>query len=139
MPSDPPALSGVEGPWSEKRRLHPWSLLFLLAGQLRQFAVPVVIALVLGSWSRETTWQIYAFPVLIPYALFIVVRYLTFNYTFGDGELVIRSGLSRGRRTRRSAGGCSTSGRSRAPQTARRVRPTTRFWRCGPATWPFWA
>jgi putative membrane protein len=55
--------------------------------------VPVIIALVLGSWSRETTRQIYALPVLIPYALFIDVRYLTFNYTFGDGELVIRSGL----------------------------------------------
>ena len=94
MPSDPPpALSGVEGPLSEKRRLHPWSVLFLLAGQLRQFAVPVIIALVLGSRSRETAWQIYALPVLIPYALFVVVRYLTFTYTFGDGELVIRSGL----------------------------------------------
>lgn len=80
-------------PWSGKRRLHPWSVLFLLAGQLRQLAVPVVIALVLGSRSREAAWQIYALPVLIPYALFVVVRYLTFTYTFGDGELVIRSGL----------------------------------------------
>ncbi len=170
MPSDPPpALSGVEGPWSEKRRLHPWSLLFLLAGQLRQFAAPVIIALVLGSRSRETAWQIYALPLLIPYALYVVVRYLTFTYTFGDGELVIRSGLffknerhvpysrvqnvdavqnamhrlsawstsgstraaarrrmrrsawSRGRRTRRSAGGCSTSDRSRAALTTRRA------------------
>ena len=86
MPSD-------AAPSSATRRLHPWSVLFLLAGQLRQFAVPVVIALVLGSRSRETAWQIYALPVLIPYALFVVVRYLTFNYTFGDGELVIRSGL----------------------------------------------
>ena len=68
-------------------------MLFLLAGQLRQFAVPVIIALVLGSRSREADWQIYALPLLIPYALFVIVRYLTFNYTFGDGELVIRSGL----------------------------------------------
>ena len=36
----------------------------------------VIIALVLGSRSRETAWQIYALPVLIPYALFVVVRYL---------------------------------------------------------------
>jgi putative membrane protein len=77
---------------SAKRRLHPWSVLFLLAGQLRQFAAPVIIALVLGSRSRETAWQIYALPVLIPYAMFVVARYLTFTYTFGDGELVIRSG-----------------------------------------------
>ena len=75
-----------------KRRLHPWSILFLLAGQLRQFAAPVIIALVLGSRSRETAWQIYALPFLIPYAMFVVARYLTFTYTFGDGELVIRSG-----------------------------------------------
>ena len=86
MPSDAAA-------WSGTRRLHPWSVLFLLAGQLRQFAVPVVIALLLGSQSRETAWQIYALPVLVPYALFVVVRYLTFTYTFGDGELIIRSGL----------------------------------------------
>lgn len=86
MPSD-------AAPSSAKRRLHPWSVLFLLAGGLRQFAVPVVIALVLGSRSGETAWQIYALPVLIPYALFVLVRYLTFNYTFGEGELVIRSGL----------------------------------------------
>ena len=78
--------------WPAKR-LHPWSLLFLLAGQLRQFAVPVLLALVLGSRSRETAWQVYALPILIPYALFVVVRYLTFTYAFGDGELVIRSGL----------------------------------------------
>ena len=62
MPSDA-ALS------SAKRRLHPLSVLFLLARQLRQFAVPVLLALVLGSRSRETAWQIYALPVLIPYAL----------------------------------------------------------------------
>ena len=80
-------------PSSATRRLHPWSVLFLMAGQLRQFAVPVVIALVLGSRSREAAWQIYALPVLIPYALFVVVRYRTFSYTFGDDELVIRSGL----------------------------------------------
>ena len=86
MPSDAAA-------WAGTRRLHPWSVLFLLAGQLRQFAVPVVIALLLGSQSRETAWQIYALPILVPYALIVVVRYLTFTYTFGDGELVIRSGL----------------------------------------------
>jgi len=86
MPSD-------ATPWPETRRLHPWSVLFLLARQLRQLAAPVLIALVLGSRSRENDWQIYALPFLIPYALFVVVRYLTFNYTFGDGELVIRSGL----------------------------------------------
>ena len=104
MPSDagPPSRSSRLGdssreqrlaPSSATRRLHPWSVLFLMAGQLRQFAVPVVIALVLGSRSREAEWQTYALPILIPYALFVIVRYRTFNYTFGDGELVIRSGL----------------------------------------------
>jgi putative membrane protein len=86
MPSDATAVS-------ETRRLHPWSMLFLLAAQLRHFALPAVVALVVGSRSRDAAWQIYALPILIPYALFVVVRYRTFNYTFGDGELVIRSGL----------------------------------------------
>lgn len=39
------------------------------------------------------TVSIYALPILIPIALFLIVRYRTFSYTFGDGELVIRSGL----------------------------------------------
>jgi putative membrane protein len=86
MPSD-------AAPASATRRLHPWSMLFLLTAQVRQFAVPVLLALALGSRSRETAWQLYTLPLLIPYALFVVVRYRTFNYTFGDGELVIRSGL----------------------------------------------
>ena len=86
MPSD-------TGAAAETRRLHPWSILFLLAAQLRQFAVPVIIALVVGSRSREAAWQVYTLPLLIPYAVLLVVRYLTFNYTFGDDELVIRSGL----------------------------------------------
>src|SRR5688500_18749632 len=86
MPSD-----AAPGPGT--RRLHPWSALFLLNAQLRQFAVPVSIALLLGARSRETDWQIYALPVLIPYALFVFVRYLTYQYAFGDGALVIRSGL----------------------------------------------
>jgi putative membrane protein len=86
MPSD-------AAPASATRRLHPWSMLFLLTAQVRQFAVPVLLALALGSRSRETAWQLYTLPLLIPYALFVVVRYRTFNYTFGDGELVVRSGL----------------------------------------------
>jgi putative membrane protein len=86
MPSDAQASS-------DRRRLHPWSVLFLLAGQLRQFAGPLLVALLLGSRSRETTWQLFALPVLIPYAGFVVARYLTLTYTFGEDELVIRSGL----------------------------------------------
>ena len=86
MPSEAAAGSAT-------RRLHPWSPLFLMAGQLRQFALPVLVALVLGSRSREAGWQLVTLPVLIPYALFVIIRYVTYNYTFGDGELVIRSGL----------------------------------------------
>lgn len=80
-------------PASETRRLHPWSILFLLAAQVKQFALPVVVALVVGTRSREAAWQIYTLPILIPYAVFVLVRYRTFTYTFGDDELVIRSGL----------------------------------------------
>lgn len=80
-------------PVPETRRLHPWSILFSLAAQVRQFAVPVLLALFVGSRSREAAWQIYALPLLIPYAIFLVVNYRTFSYTFGVDELVIRSGL----------------------------------------------
>jgi putative membrane protein len=76
-----------------EHRLHPWSVLFLLGAQVRQFAVPVLLALFVGSRAGRDNWELYALPILVPYAGFVIIRYFTFQYAFGDGELVIRSGL----------------------------------------------
>jgi putative membrane protein len=68
-------------------------VLFLLAAMLKQFAVPVVLTVFVGVRSSSDNWELFALPILVPYAGFVVARYLTFHYAYGDGELVIRSGL----------------------------------------------
>jgi putative membrane protein len=74
-----------------EHRLHPASILFRLAAQVREFAVPLLLALVAGSSGGNLdTW---ASLVLIPYALVAIGRYVWFRYRFEPGELVVRSGL----------------------------------------------
>jgi putative membrane protein len=74
-----------------ERRLHPATILFALAGQVREFALPIVVLLVAGSTQGRL--QAWALILLLPYGLVAIGRYLTYRYTFEDMELVIRSGL----------------------------------------------
>lgn len=81
-----------------EHRLHPWSVAFLIGAHLRQFAVPALLAVFVGSRARGGQWELFALPILAlpiltPYIVFVIVRYFTFHYAFGDGELIIRSGL----------------------------------------------
>ena len=66
-----------------ERRLHPWTLLFNLAGQARQFAVPLLLALFVGS--RGDNMELWALPILVPYTIGVAVRFISFRYEFGDG------------------------------------------------------
>lgn len=72
-------------------RLHPASILFGLISQVREFAVPLVLALVAGS--QRGGFDTVAWIVFIPYTLVAVGRYFFFTYRFDPHELVIRSGL----------------------------------------------
>jgi putative membrane protein len=74
------------------RRLHPLSIVFGLVAQLRTFAIPGILVLV-SAGAAGWGWQLWAMPFLIPYALFIIVRYISFRYRYEENELVIRSGL----------------------------------------------
>ena len=74
-----------------EERLHPYSILFGLAGQVREFAVPLVLLFVAGS--RGSNWQAASALFLIPYSLIAIGRYFTFRYRYEPHELVIRSGL----------------------------------------------
>ncbi|MCB1554260.1 MAG: PH domain-containing protein [Xanthomonadales bacterium] len=73
------------------RRLHPWSWLFVLLAQLRQFAVPLIVLLFFG---RGGDWQEVAAAVsAVGLSLVAVWRYFTYRYLIESNELVIRSGL----------------------------------------------
>lgn len=74
-----------------ERRLHPWSWLFVLLGQLRDFALPLLALLFFG---RGGDWQEAAAAMAaVALALAAVVRYFTYRYRILHDELVIRSGL----------------------------------------------
>jgi putative membrane protein len=81
MPSDP-----------RDRRLHPASALFGVGRQFRNLVVPglfVLFSAGVAGWS----WQLWVMPLLIPYAIASIGRYLSFRYRYEPNELVIRTGF----------------------------------------------
>ena len=91
-PSEAPAAAAATSP---ERRLHPWSWLFVLLQQLRQFVVPLVAAFFFGG-NRNELWPLIGVAVL---AVTSLLQYFTYRYRVGDGILSIRSGwLHRSRR-----------------------------------------
>jgi putative membrane protein len=80
-----------------ERRLHPWSWLFVLLAQLREFALPLIALLVFG---RGGDWQEAAAGIAaLGLSLAAVVRYYTYRFRIERDQLVVRSGLlTRGER-----------------------------------------
>ncbi|MGH8025596.1 MAG: PH domain-containing protein [Pseudoxanthomonas sp.] len=77
-----------------ERRLHPWSWLFVLVQQLKQFIVPLVALLVFGGGgSRGGFWAgigpLIAVGVLV---VISVLQYFTYRYRIGRDGLSIRAG-----------------------------------------------
>lgn len=77
-----------------ERRLHPWSWLFVLVQQLKQFIVPLAALLVFGSrggpggfWSG--IGPLIAIGVLMAIS---VLQYFTYRYRVGRDGLSIRNG-----------------------------------------------
>ncbi|GAA4855369.1 PH domain-containing protein [Luteimonas vadosa] len=77
-------------PGRAERRLHPWSWLFVLVQQLKQFVVPLVALLVLGRGDRYMLYPLIGVGVL---ALISVWQYFTYRYRIADDSLVVRSGV----------------------------------------------
>jgi putative membrane protein len=74
------------------QRLHPYSIFFGLAGQIREFAVPLLLVFVTAG-SRGGNWESWTAIFIVPYSLIAIGRYFTFRYRYEPHELVIRSGL----------------------------------------------
>ena len=90
-----PAIAATAIDASPERRLHPWSWLFVLLQQLRQFVVPLAAAFFFGG-DRNELWPLIGVGVL---AVTSLLQYFTYRYRVGDDRLSIRSGwLHRSRR-----------------------------------------
>lgn len=79
-----------------EQRLHPWSWLFVLIGQLKQFAIPLLVLLFTGRGDRNELWPLIGVGVLM---LTSALQYFTYCYRIGSDGITIRSGwLQRSRR-----------------------------------------
>lgn len=75
-----------------ERRLHPWSWLFVLLQQLRQFIVPLLVLLFVGGRSddRYLLWPLVGVAALVVAAVW---RYFTYRYRVDEDRLVVREGV----------------------------------------------
>ena len=73
-----------------ERRLHPWSWLFVLIGQLKQFLLPLVALVFFGRGDRYGLYPLIGVGVL---ALFSAWQYFTYRYRIDGDSLFVRSGL----------------------------------------------
>lgn len=97
MPSDAVETVPADTVAAPDRRLHPWSWLFVLVAQLKQFLVPLVAAFFFGQRAdNNELWPLIGVGVL---ALISVLQYFTYRYQVGSDGITIRSGwLHRSRR-----------------------------------------
>ena len=77
------------------RRLHPASILFNLARDLKAFAVPALLV-AFGARGTGSSSFFWALAMAVPAAIGVglaVFRYLSFVYIYEEDELVVRSGV----------------------------------------------
>ncbi|MCD9027360.1 PH domain-containing protein [Luteimonas sp. BDR2-5] len=88
-----PAPATPPLPLDSEHRLHPWSWLFVLLQNLRQFIVPLAVLVFAGRGRGD------GLPVWLPLigvaalVLVSVWQYLTYRYRIADDRLIVRSGL----------------------------------------------
>lgn len=71
------------------KRLHPWSWLFVLLQQLKQFLIPLMALLFFGRGDRNELWPLIGVGVL---AVVSLLQYFTYRYRVDADSLTIRSG-----------------------------------------------
>ena len=80
---------------NQERRLHPWSWLFVLVQQLKQFIVPLVALLVFGGGAGGPGGFWAGIGPLVAVGVLVVIsvlQYFTYRYRVGRDGLSIRDG-----------------------------------------------
>lgn len=78
-----------------RRRLHPASVIFHLAREVKSFGLPLLV-LIFGGGSNDGAWRFLNIALLIPAVISVgvaVTTYFRFTYEYGEDELIIRSGM----------------------------------------------
>jgi len=87
----------IPGTPPDERRLHPWSWLFVLLQQLKQFIFPLVALLIFGARRSSDEGEMWAsLAPVIGIAVLVVLailQYFTYRYTIGRDGLTVREGL----------------------------------------------
>ena len=91
-PEPPPAdpAGTLAPPPAPERRLHPWSWLFVLLQQMRQFIVPLLVLVFLGRGDGDALWPLIGVAAL---AAASVWQYFTYRYRVDEDRLVVRQGI----------------------------------------------
>lgn len=82
--------TGSEVAPSPYQRLHPLSWLFVLIGQLKQFALPLIVLLFTGRRSDSDLYALIGVGVLV---LISIAQYFTYRYRIDSDGVTIRSGV----------------------------------------------
>ncbi|HET9439290.1 MAG TPA: PH domain-containing protein, partial [Longimicrobiales bacterium] len=73
-------------------RLHPASVVFSFASQLKNFVLPGVLVLI-GAGRAGANWEPWLMLLLIPNTVVALIHYMSFRYRYDAHEMVIRQGL----------------------------------------------
>lgn len=75
-----------------ERRLHPISVVFVVAGQAREMIVPG-LTVIFAAGTTGGDWQVWLMVLFVPYAALAFARCVAYRYRFEESEMVVRSGL----------------------------------------------
>lgn len=88
-------METAEESFLRERRLHPWSWLFVLLQQLKQFVLPLVALVVFGGRGNSYGgyWAEMGPVIAIGVLVFIsILQYFTYHYRVGRDGLSVREG-----------------------------------------------
>ncbi|EZP76722.1 membrane-flanked domain-containing protein [Parageobacillus genomosp. 1] len=79
---------------SEKKRLHPISVIANIVKQLKDAFFPLVLLIIVGNRTISTVWDIAVPLAVVIYTIVIgIVSWLRFTYRLEEGELRIEQGV----------------------------------------------
>jgi putative membrane protein len=85
-------MDAAAAPDSAEHRLHPWSWLFVLLQQLRQFIVPLVALAIFGRGNDAIWTGVGPLAAVGVLAAISLLQYFTYRYRVGTDVLSIREG-----------------------------------------------